>query len=90
MLFWYLFDRLQELLKRRHDTQHNYTQHNGIQQDTTLSIMEECWYAECRLSWISLSKSVTYEPSMMNVIMLNVVMISVITLSVAEPSNNLW
>ncbi len=86
MLFRYLFHRLQELLKGRHDTQHNYTQHNGIQQDKTLSIMAEWWYAECRLSWISLSQRVTYEPLMTNVIMLNVIMLSVITVIVAAPS----
>jgi hypothetical protein len=44
----------------------------------TLSIMEQCYYADCHLSLVSIVLSVANKPIMLSVIMLSVYMLSVV------------
>ncbi len=57
---------------RCHDTQYNDIQHNN-EKNATLSIMAECFYAECHLCWVPFMLSVTYKPFVLSVIMQSVV-----------------
>ncbi len=47
-------------------------------QNMTISIMAEQCYTECRLCWLSLILSISYEPLMLSVLMLNVILQSVV------------
>jgi hypothetical protein len=77
------------VFRRRHDIEHNDTQHNS-KLNKTLSITPLCRYSECHLCKVFIMLSVANKPIMPSVIMLNVdklsvVMLSVVMLNVVAP-----